>query len=147
MEEPIMTDAYKNALSPDDISVGDTSPVVKVEDVGRIDFVKYAGASGDFNPIHISEPYAKQVGEESVFGQGMLTAGIAAHMVADWLGLKNVRTFRTRFVSRLWPDDTVTVSGEVTDKEQKGGETLVEVEFSVETEKETLITGSATASL
>ncbi|MEF8906584.1 MAG: MaoC family dehydratase N-terminal domain-containing protein, partial [Haloarculaceae archaeon] len=70
-----------------EVAAGDAGPKLTVEDIQRPDFVKYAGASGDFNPVHYSEPYAHATGSRSVFGQGMLTAGYAAHFVADWFGL------------------------------------------------------------
>jgi acyl dehydratase len=128
--------------------VGDTALEVIIEDVEREDFVRYAGASGDFNPIHYDEPYAKEAGNPSVFGQGMCTAGYAAHMVSDWFGLKNVRTFRVRFQARVWPGDTVTVSGEVTSVTQGNDAATVEAKITVENDdNDTLITGTTVAEL
>ena len=143
-----MTDAYAERLFAEDVSVGDTGPEVVVEDLEREDFVRYAGASGDFNPIHYDEPYAEEAGNSSVFGQGMCTAGYAAHMVSDWFGLGNVRTFRVRFRARVWPGDTVTASGEVTDVTREDDGATVEAEIAVENDDgDTLITGTAVAEL
>lgn len=143
-----MTDAYENGLFADEVSVGDTGPEVIVEDIQREDFVRYAGASGDFNPIHYDEPYAEEAGNPSVFGQGMCTAGYAAHMVSDWFGLKNVRTFQVRFQARVWPGDTVTVSGEVTDVTHEDEGATVEAEIMVKNDdNDTLITGKTVAKL
>jgi acyl dehydratase len=77
----------------------------------RQDFVRYAGASGDFNPVHYDEPYAVEHGHPGVFGQGMLTAGYASALLTDWVGPKSVESFVTRFESRVWPGDTLTVCG------------------------------------
>lgn len=110
-----MTDESTYPVDGADVAVGDTGPEVVVEDLEREDFVRYAGASGDFNPIHYDEPYATAAGNPSVFGQGMLVAGFASHMVADWFGLAAVKRFGVRFRARVWPGDTVTVTGEVTE--------------------------------
>jgi acyl dehydratase len=142
-----MTDAYEEDLLAESISVGDTGPEIVIEDLKREDFVRYAGASGDFNPIHYDEPYAKEAGNPSVFGQGMCTAGYAAHMVSDWFGLENIRTFRVRFQARVWPGDTVTVSGEVTDVTREDEGATVEAEITVKNDDETLITGTTVAKL
>ena len=143
-----MTDGYERTLTADDVAVGDPAPEIVVEDIHREDFVKYAGASGDFNPIHYDEPYAKEAGNKSVFGQGMLTAGYASHMVADWFGLENVTRFGVRFRARLFPDDSLTVSGEITDVERHTDGATVVAEFDVTNQDgEQLITGEATADL
>jgi acyl dehydratase len=130
------------------VAAGDAGPELVVEDVQRPDFVKYAGASGDFNPVHYSEPYATATGSRSVFGQGMLTAGYAAHLVADWFGLANVRRYRVRFEEQLWPGDTVTASGEVTDVEEDGDGATVEADIAVENDDGTrLLSGDCAARL
>lgn len=98
----------------DGVTVGDAGPTVIVDGLTPRNFVKYAGASGDFNPIHYDREYARELGNPGVFGQGMLTMGFAAHFAADWFGVGCVREFGTRFTSRVWPGDTVTVTGEVT---------------------------------
>lgn len=131
-----------------EVAVGDAGPELTVEDVQRPDFVKYAGASGDFNPVHYSEPYAHATGSRSVFGQGMLTAGYAAHFVADWFGLANVSSFRVRFEEQLWPGDTVTAGGEITAVEEQAAGATVEADITVENDEGTgLVSGDCTARL
>ena len=143
-----MTEKYADKLHGEDISVNDTGPELVVENIERKDFVKYAGASGDFNPIHYDEPYAKEAGNPSVFGQGMCTAGYAAHMVSDWFGVENIRTFRVRFRARVWPGDTVTVSGEVTDVTQENDYATVKADIVTENDTgDTLVTGTVIAEL
>ena len=132
----------------DEVAVGDAGPELTVADVQRPDFVKYAGASGDFNPVHYSEPYAHATGSRSVFGQGMLTAGYAAHFVADWFGLANVTAFRVRFEEQLWPGDTVTAGGEITAVEEQAAGATVEADITVENDEGTgLVSGDCTARL
>lgn len=143
-----MTDAYRNPLSPDEVAVGDAGPRVVVEDLERADFVKYAGASGDFNPIHYDVPYARDAGNPDVFAQGMLTAGFGAHMVADWFGLANVTAYRVRFQARVFPGDTVAVTGEITDVGSGDGEAVVEADIVAKNQTdEVVLSGSATATI
>ncbi|MGZ8766630.1 MAG: MaoC/PaaZ C-terminal domain-containing protein, partial [Acidimicrobiia bacterium] len=73
------------------IAIGDTAPQLVVENLTRTNFVRYAGASGDLNPMHHDDTIATQVGNPSVFGHGMLTAGLMARVVKDWLGPEALR--------------------------------------------------------
>jgi acyl dehydratase len=141
-----MTDVSKEELTGDDVSIGDASTLV--EKVSRIDIVKYAGASGDFNPLHVDESYARQAGNPSVFAHGMLTMGLASRMLTDWFGTPNVDRFRVRFMDRVWPSDTLTVGGEITELESIDGSVRVDVAFAVENQAEkTVLRGDATATL
>lgn len=82
--------------------------------LARVDIVKYAGASGDFNPIHTDEGYAQETGAPTVFAMGMLPAGYLAHAVADWFGgPQNLRRFKVRFTTRVWPGDEIVCTGRV----------------------------------
>ncbi|WP_248905822.1 FAS1-like dehydratase domain-containing protein [Halocatena marina] len=130
------------------LEVGDTAPTVTVGPLRRHDFVRYAGSSGDFNPIHYDEPYAQAAGNPSVFGQGMFTAGIAAHMVADWFGLDAVKMFSIRFQSQTWSGDTITANAEVTSVNMDDGDEYVEADLHVvRADGERVLTGQATAVL
>jgi acyl dehydratase len=81
----------------------------------REDFVRYAEASGDNNPIHQDEEYARSSGAPTVFAMGMLPAGYLAHAVADWFGGPlNIRRFKVRFTTRSWPGDEIVCTGRVT---------------------------------
>jgi acyl dehydratase len=80
----------------------------------RVDIVRYAGASGDFNPIHTDEGYARSTGAPTVFAMGMLPAGYLAHAVADWFGgSQNLRRFKVRFTTRVWPGDELACTARV----------------------------------
>lgn len=129
-----MTDAYKRRLTAGDISVGDTGPEVVVKDLEREDFVRYAGASGDFNPIHYDEPYARDAGNESVFAQGMLTAGFASHAISDWFGPDRIERFTIRFQERVFPGNTITVTGEITDVADGDAEVIVTADLEAKTD-------------
>ena len=107
-------------LTYDDISEGDEAPVVSHE-LGRTDLVKYAGASGDFNPMHTDEVAAQAAGLPSVFGHGMFSMGLLGRAVTDWAGAGNVKVYGVRFTRQTWPGETlstkIVVSGkEITDE-------------------------------
>ncbi|MFC6723771.1 MaoC family dehydratase [Halobium palmae] len=141
-----MTDAYESPPEPRTLAVGDVGPTVVVEDLSRRDVVKYAGASGDFNPIHYDEPLTREAGNPEVFAQGMLTMGFASHVVADWFGIGNVERFQSRFQSRVFPGDTITVSGTVTDVSEGGERVEADIE-AVNQDGTTVLTGDVTAVL
>jgi acyl dehydratase len=129
----------------DEFAVGDSYEHT-VEDVDRVDFVKYAGASGDFNRIHYDDPYARQAGYDSVFGQGMLTAGVASRTVRQALGLQHLREFRTRFTAKVRPGDDLATTVEVTAVEEGDEGTRVEAAVTVVNQHgEEVVTGTAVA--
>ena len=80
----------------------------------REDFKAYADASGDDNPIHQDEEYARNTGAPTVFAMGMLPAGYLAHAVSDWFGgPQHLRRFKVRFTTRSWPGDEIVCTGKV----------------------------------
>ncbi|MGC4787936.1 MaoC/PaaZ C-terminal domain-containing protein [Micromonospora sp. DT178] len=79
--------------------------------VTRTDFVRYQGASGDMNPIHHDEVFARAAGFPSPFSVGMWQASLLGTYATDWLGGRNVRDFRIRFLAQVWPGDTLTLGG------------------------------------
>ncbi len=108
---------------------GATAEPLVVGPLARTDFVRYQGASGDFNPIHHDEEYAKGAGFPTVFSVGMLQAGILATYATDWLGADNVRTFGFQFREQVWPGDTLTCAGTVTKRYEADGERRVDLEL------------------
>lgn len=143
-----MTEPESPAPAPDTLSVGDTGPEVVFEDVQRENFVRYAGASGDFNPVHYDEPYAKSAGYPSVFGQGMFTAGIAARAATDWFGVATIQQFGVRFQSKVWPGDTLVAVCEITAIDSVEAGHRVEADLRVTNQDDDLVvTGDLTAVL
>jgi len=139
-----------NEDSREPFGVGTVGPVVETPDLERQDFVRYAGASGDFNPIHYDEPYATEAGHPSVFGQGMFSAGVASGMIRRWLGLRGLESFRARFTDRVFPGESLSVRGVVTDRSSAGSapdDVRVDVTFEVvtRTENRCVVEGSASA--
>ena len=91
------------------IDVGHTVETVLVEDLKRTTIVQYAGASGDYNPLHSDEIFTTKVaGYPSVFAHGMLTMGMTGRLVTDLVGAENVTSFGGRFTSQVFPGDSLT---------------------------------------
>jgi acyl dehydratase len=116
----------------DDLAVGIEAEPKTVGPLSRTDFVRYQGASGDFNPIHHDEEFAKAAGYPTVFSVGMLQAGILASYATDWLGADNVRKFGVQFREQVWPGDQLVCSGSVVERDESGGERTVDLELIVE---------------
>jgi peroxisomal enoyl-CoA hydratase 2 len=134
----------------EDLSVGDEAPPLVVEDLSRTHFVRYAGASGDFNPMHHDDTTATSVGNPSVFGHGMLTAGLMARVLKDWFGPDALRRYQVRFSKQVWPGETLTCTAKVTGlrDSEEGGIGLVDVECQVVNQDgEVKLTGTATATV
>jgi peroxisomal enoyl-CoA hydratase 2 len=132
----------------EDLSVGDEGPPLVMEDLSRTNFVRYAGASGDFNPMHHDDTVATSVGNPSVFGHGMLTAGLVARVVKDWFGPEALRRFQVRFSKQVWPGETLTCTATVTALHEDDGVGLADLELLVENQDgEPKLTGSATAAV
>ena len=122
-------------------------PLVKGP-IQQIQLTRYAGASGDFNPIHQDEEFAKAAGMGGVFGHGMLTMGFVAQAVTDWAGAGTVRKIGVRFVGLVRLKDTVTCRGRVLEKSSKDGVHTVELELTAENQRgEKVVTGRATVAL
>ena len=137
-----------SARSWNDVHEGDAMPPVVVERLSRTDLVKYAGASGDFNPIHHDEEFARAAGNPTVFGHGMLTAGFVARCVTDFVGVGNLRSYKVRFATRVWPGDTITCQGKITRRYEADGEARVDGEVVATNQKgEAAVTGTFTAAM
>lgn len=131
-----------------DVTEGAELPAFVVENLSRTDIVKYAGASGDFNPIHHDEAFAKSAGYPTVFAHGMLSAGFLGKCVTDFVGAANLRKYSVAFRAQVWPGDTLTFGGKVTKKLDAAGEKRIEGELVAKNQKgEVVITGAFTAAV
>lgn len=88
------------------LTIGAEAPVKEVT-LTRTDLVQYAGASGDFNPMHHDEVLANKAGLPSVFGHGMLSMGILGSAVTDFVGVQRLKSYDVRFVKQTWPGETL----------------------------------------
>jgi len=92
------------------MQVGETFSMIVVDNLTRTQIVQYAGASGDFNPLHTDEVYATEAaGFPSVFAHGMLTMGLTGRALAELVGTASLLRLGVRFTAQVWPGDTLTV--------------------------------------
>ena len=129
------------------LKVGDTHEAVVIEKVNRTHIVKYAGASGDFNPLHHDDGVAQNMaGYPSVFANGMLSMGLTGRMLTDWLGPANLKKFGVRFTRQVWPGDTLTAKGEVIALREEDGKRLATIKVvTVNQNGESVVEGEAVA--
>ena len=104
------------ALSATNLKAGDTYTECLVEDLSRTQIVMYAGASGDYNPVHTDEKFVKEIaGYPSVFAHGMLTMGMTGRMLTNYVGDGRLTKYGVRFTSQVWPGDTLNSTATVVD--------------------------------
>jgi acyl dehydratase len=131
----------------EDVKEGDDAPEFS-HALTRTDLVMYAGASGDFNPMHTDEVAAKEAGLPGVFGHGMFTAGLLGKALTDYVGVGNLKRYKVRFTKQTWPGETLTTRITVASKRDEGSEHLVDLECHVVNQDgESKLQGEATASL
>lgn len=132
-------------LTFDDVHEGDTAPSF-THTLTRTDLVQYAGASGDFNPMHHDEVAAQAAGLPSVFGHGMLSMGILGKAVTDYTGIGNLRNYKVRFTKQTWPGEQLTTSVVVTAKREEDGVKLIDLAVSLANQDgEVKVDGTAVA--
>lgn len=133
----------------DDVQTGDALPDITKPAITEVQLVKYAGASGDYNPIHTVHHYAEKAGLGGVIAHGMLSMGFAGEHVTTWIGESgDLKRLKVRFTAMTRPGDVVTLKGTVTDKKQVGGENLVDCDIWIEKEGGAkTIVGDATVAL
>lgn len=135
------------ALTASELHVGDTRTAVLVDDLKRTQLVMYAGASGDYNPLHTDDLYTREVaGYPGVFAHGMLTMGLTGKLLTDWVGDGRLTEFGVRFVNQVWPGDTLTGTAEVVAIRDEAGQHFVDLTLvTVNQHDVPVVTGTATA--
>jgi acyl dehydratase len=133
----------------EDIIIGTQMPTLVKGPLSKLQQVIYAGASGDFNPLHTDDDFARAVGmKDGVITHGMLVMGFVGQAITGWIPKKNLKRFAVRFAGMSKPGNTITVTGTVTDKRNQGGENLITCEVTaVDETGDVKITGSFDAAL
>lgn len=132
----------------EDVDVGAELPPLSKGPIQQIQLTRYAGASGDFNPIHQDDEFARAAGMGGVFAHGMLSMGFVAQALTDWAGAGAVRKLGVRFAGLVRLNDIVTCRGRVLGKSSKDDLHLVELEVWAENQRgEKVVTGKAALAL
>lgn len=132
----------------EDVKEGDSLPDLVKEPVTRVQLVKYAGASGDFNPLHTVEDFAKKAGFDQPIAHGMLSMAFVGQLLSNSLPSGALKKFSVRFTAVTFPGDVATCKGTIVRKYKEGNENLVELEVWAETQKgQKTVQGKAVAAL
>jgi len=131
-----------------ELRVGDDLPPLTKPAIDRVQIVRYAAAAGDFNRLHLDEPYAHQVGFPGLFAPGMLPMAFVGQLLSAWLRRGHVRKLSARFVKIVWPNDELTCRGRIAELRKEGGACYADVELWAENQKgELVLRGLATCEL
>ncbi len=133
----------------EDVNVGDAMPELVKGPLQKLQHVMYAGASGDFNPLHTDDDFAKAVGmKDGVIAHGMLIMGIVGQAITAWIPRKDLKKFGVRFAGMTKPGNTITVTGSVTDKRVEDGNNIIVCDVAAKDENgDVKITGKFEAAL
>jgi acyl dehydratase len=91
-------------------AVGECRESVVCPEITRTQIVQYAGATGDFSPLHCDEPAAVRAGYPGVLAHGMMVMAASARPLVDWVGVERLSSYSARFLRPTWPGDTLTTS-------------------------------------
>jgi acyl dehydratase len=121
------------ALYFEDVSIGQDMPKLVKGPIQKLQHVIYAGASGDFNPLHTDDDFAKAVGmKDGVITHGMFIMGTIGQAITSWVEKKDLKKFGVRFQGMTRPGNTITVTGKVIDKVTDGNIITCEVQATDE---------------
>lgn len=133
------------AISYDQVNVGDEIPPLSVE-LNQMMLWMYAGASGDFNPIHVDKEFAEKVGLGGTIAHGLSSMARMGRTVTDWVeDPGRLKKFKVRFNRPARPGDTVTFSAKVSEKKEEDGMKLVVLDCLATTQDGTEVLTNAVA--
>ena len=131
-----------------ELRVGDDLPPLTKPAIDRVQIVRYAASSGDFNRLHLDEPYAHAVGFPGLFAPGMLAMAFVGQLLTAWLRRGHVRKLSARFTKIVWPGDELTCRGRIAELRKDSGACYADVELWAENQKgELVLRGQATCEL
>ncbi|MBL4782250.1 MAG: MaoC family dehydratase N-terminal domain-containing protein [Porticoccaceae bacterium] len=135
------------ALNASTLKVGDSYEEQVATNLSRTQIVQYAGASGDYMPLHTDEVYAREIaGYPGVFAHGMLSMGATGTMLTNWVGDGRLTKYSARFTRQVWPGDDLLAVATITNIIEENGETLAEMDIvTTNQDGQAVISGKATA--
>ena len=122
---------------------GDAGPVREIGPITQTDIVRFAGAGGDFNPLHHDPGFARAAGFGTVIAMGQLQAGLLAAWLTDWLGIENLREYEVRFAAPVALGDVLQLTGEVVAVDTQDGVPVAEVAQRVERDGDLVVKARA----
>ena len=129
--DKIMTTNAENVQARyfEDVQVGDEIPKLIKPGVTHLQLVRYAGASGDFNPLHTDPKIGEMIGTGGIIAHGMLIMGFLGQFLSNYVGPTALRKFGVRFKGMTHLDDVITCTGTVTEKYEADGEKRIAGKF------------------
>ncbi|MEU7815399.1 MaoC/PaaZ C-terminal domain-containing protein [Pseudonocardia sp. NPDC049154] len=124
-----MSTSITTTRPPVAVQVGDEPPAREFGPVTRSDIVRFAGAGGDFNPLHHDPAFAAKAGFADVIAMGQFQAGLLAGWLTDWCGVEHVRELEVRFRAPVQLGTVLRLHGEVVELTEEDGERLARLEL------------------
>lgn len=109
----------------EDVHIGDVIPPLVKAPITHLQLVRYAGASGDLNPLHTDPKVGEMVGTGGLIAHGMLIMGFVGQLLSDYVGPDALRSFDVRFKGTTYLGDVITCTGSITEKYEAGDEARV----------------------
>jgi acyl dehydratase len=132
----------------EDVQVGDEIPKLVKSPVSHLQLVRYAGASGDFNPLHTDPKIGEAIGIGGIIAHGMLIMGFVGQMLSDYVGPAALRKFGVRFKGMTRIDDVITCTGTISEKYEVDGEARIAGKVqAVDQDGDVKVTGTFVAAL
>jgi acyl dehydratase len=132
----------------EDVQLGDAIPKLVKSPVSHLQLVRYAGASGDFNPLHTDPKIGESIGIGGIIAHGMLIMGFVGQMLSDYVGPTALRKFGVRFKGMTRLNDQITCTGTITEKYEADGEARIAGKVqAVDQNGDVKVTGTFVAAL
>jgi acyl dehydratase len=135
-----MSDTLTTRLSPHELSVGSTLPELRKDAITKLQLVRYAGASGDYNLIHTDDETARRVGLDGVIAHGMLSMAFLGQYLCWLTGPESIRRLTVRFVEMVRPGDVLTCRARVKALDQDAGGRRLTLELWAENQRAQQVT-------
>lgn len=119
----------------ENIRIGDELPAMAKSPIDRVQLARYAGATGDFNPVQVDETAARAAGMPTVVAPTTIGMGFLSQLVGDWARGAQVRRLNCRFSRMLWPGDTLVCKGRVADRHGQDGKYFLELDVWAENQQ------------
>lgn len=119
----------------ENIRIGDELPAMAKAPIDRVQLARYAGATGDFNPVQVDETAARAAGMPTVVAPTTIGMGFLSQLVGDWARGAQVRRLSCRFSRMLWPGDTLVCKGRVADRHGQDGKYFLELDVWAENQQ------------
>lgn len=141
--------AAPKRLYLESLRIGDELPTLVKPPIERVQIARFAGASNDFNPMHVDEMHARAAGMPSVFSHALLPMGFMGQFLTDWLKGGHLTRLAVRFVKLVWPGDSLSCKGRVLARRRdEQGRYYVDVDLWAENQRgELVLKGHATGQL